>query len=275
MKALVYRMGGLGDSILIYPVLEILTKKGFEVTVWGNTEYFYIAKIAGLCKNITFYKPKEDFDLKIFFSKNKELVSEKDKNAIFIDPIPPKKVWAVNYYLEKLKLRNMDYSKTLKLNLEIKKDPKLCIIHPGSGSKKKNPEITFFCEVEKILNNYEMKTLYLLGPAQRELIGFFKNSLYTENIFETTKILLKASLYIGTDSGLTHLSAYLGVPSLVIFGPTDPLVWHPIGEKIFTIRTDECDPCYPNICDERRCLKKDVLLEKTLTCLNHILPNYN
>lgn len=271
MKALVYRMGGLGDSILTYPVLEILTKEGYEVTVWGNTEYFHIAKIAGICKNITFYEPRQEFDLKIFFSKNSEMVS-KIKPSILIDPIPKKRVWIVDYYLKALRFQK-GYSKTLKLNLEIKKDSKLCIIHPGSGSRRKIPEITLFFEIEKFLENHGIKTLYLIGPAEKEFDGLFKNSVYTEDIVKTAETLLKGCLYIGADSGVSHLSSYLGIPSLVIFGPTDPLVWHPIGEKILLVRTEECPPCYPNTCEERKCLKKQTLLDKTLTCLTHLLIN--
>ena len=33
--------------------------------------------------------------------------------------------------------------------------------------------------------------------------------------------------YIGHDTGISHLAAVLGVPSLLLFGPTDPAVWAP------------------------------------------------
>lgn len=65
-------MGGLGDSLLIYPILEILNKKGYDVTVWGNPEYFRLAEISGFCIKTVFYEPKEQYDLKIIFSKNRD-----------------------------------------------------------------------------------------------------------------------------------------------------------------------------------------------------------
>lgn len=41
-----------------------------------------------------------------------------------------------------------------------------------------------------------------------------------------------ARLYIGADSGPTHLAAQLGVPTLALFGPTDPEVWGPVGPRV-------------------------------------------
>ena len=44
--------------------------------------------------------------------------------------------------------------------------------------------------------------------------------------------LARASLYIGNDSGITHLAAAVGTPTLALFGPTDPAVWAPRGPNV-------------------------------------------
>ncbi len=294
MKALVYRMGGLGDSLLIYPVLEILTKKGYEVTVWGNPEYFRIAEKTGFCKKATFYKPKEEFALKIIFSQNREICGTpkgtrlfgdllSSDSSIYINPVPEEQIWIVEYYLKELGLQNEKFSKTLPLALQPSviqgskkpcglfkiqglkfkvQDSKLCIVHPGSGSKKKNPDLNFFFKLEQILKDYGFEILYLLGPAEVELIKIFKNSIYIEEPLEIAKTLIKANLYIGLDSGVSHLSSYLGIPSIVIFGPTNPEVWHPIGESYKIIHYEGCKACFPSTCEDRRCLNPDFLLSK-------------
>lgn len=261
MKVLIYRMGGLGDSLLIYPILEVLTRKGCEITVWGNPEYFLLAKILGICSKVTFYEPNGKFDMKIIFSGSREIFKFQD-NSIYIKPIPDDKTWIVDYYLKELKLSTEVFSKILKLGFSIEKKDKLCIIHPGSGSKKKNPEKSFFLKLENLLQRKEFTTLYILGPAEKELSNFYKNCLYFENLIDMAKTLLKASLYIGMDSGVSHLSSYLGISSIIIFGPTDPHVWHPIGENFWIIRDKSCPPCYPNICEEKKCLHEDFLIEQ-------------
>jgi ADP-heptose:LPS heptosyltransferase len=49
-------------------------------------------------------------------------------------------------------------------------------------------------------------------------------------------ILSQCHLFIGNDSGITHLAAALGVPTIALFGPTDPYVWGPRGKKVFIAR---------------------------------------
>jgi ADP-heptose:LPS heptosyltransferase len=110
--------------------------------------------------------------------------------------------------------------------------------------------------------------LYVLGPAEKKLSEVYKNSLYFENILEMAKTLLTASLYIGLDSGVSQLSSYLGIPSVIIFGPTDSKVWHPIGRKNWIIRYKNCLPCFPHVCEDKKCLNTDFLKTKIEDFLN-------
>lgn len=48
--------------------------------------------------------------------------------------------------------------------------------------------------------------------------------------------LARARLYIGNDSGITHLAAAVGTPVLALFGPTDPAVWAPRGPHVRVVR---------------------------------------
>ncbi len=45
-------------------------------------------------------------------------------------------------------------------------------------------------------------------------------------------MLRHAGLFVGNDSGLSHLAAVVGAPTLVLFGPTDPRLWAPIGPRV-------------------------------------------
>jgi heptosyltransferase-3 len=44
---------------------------------------------------------------------------------------------------------------------------------------------------------------------------------------EATCVLARAAVYLGPDTALTHLAAALGVPTLALYGPTDPVKWGP------------------------------------------------
>jgi ADP-heptose:LPS heptosyltransferase len=46
----------------------------------------------------------------------------------------------------------------------------------------------------------------------------------------------RAAVFVGNDSGLSHLAAGVGCASLVLFGPTDPAVWAPVGPRVTIVR---------------------------------------
>ncbi|MEK7783617.1 MAG: glycosyltransferase family 9 protein, partial [Candidatus Binatota bacterium] len=68
----------------------------------------------------------------------------------------------------------------------------------------------------------------------------------------------RCDLYLGNDSGVTHLASVLGVETVALFGPTDPLQWALRGKRHTVITQNvECSPCLPpvmNSCPHRKCL---------------------
>ncbi len=48
--------------------------------------------------------------------------------------------------------------------------------------------------------------------------------------------LSRAGLFLGNDSGASHLAAASGAPTLALFGPTDPALWAPVGPSVATLR---------------------------------------
>ena len=53
-----------------------------------------------------------------------------------------------------------------------------------------------------------------------------------DDLYELALWLASARLYIGNDSGITHLAAAVGAPVVAIFGPSDPAVWGPRGDRV-------------------------------------------
>jgi ADP-heptose:LPS heptosyltransferase len=50
-------------------------------------------------------------------------------------------------------------------------------------------------------------------------------------------LLSRAGAYLGNDSGISHLAAAWGAPTLSLFGPTDPAVWAPLGPRSRALRS--------------------------------------
>jgi heptosyltransferase-2 len=77
------------------------------------------------------------------------------------------------------------------------------------------------------------------------------------SLTDVARILAGASVVVSNDSGLMHLAAYLGVPTVGIFGSTTPVWTRPIGRTAETISSSaECSPCFDRRCrfDHYRCL---------------------
>lgn len=74
---------------------------------------------------------------------------------------------------------------------------------------------------------------------------------------ESMALLSRLDLAICTDSGPAHLAAAANVPTIALFGPTDPVRWRPWGEQHMALFDDtlHCRPCnYNKVCDNRECL---------------------
>lgn len=121
-------------------------------------------------------------------------------------------------------------------------------IHPGSGGEQKCWPISSFAAVIKRLWQQNHPVLLLEGPADTERLRGLLQLLSSPPMPEMLKILANApllevarhlrqcKLYLGNDSGITHLAAMLGVPTVAIFGPSDPAVWQPVGPSTKVIR---------------------------------------
>lgn len=60
-----------------------------------------------------------------------------------------------------------------------------------------------------------------------------------DNLYELACWLATARVYIGNDSGITHLAAAAGASVVALFGPTDPRIWSPRGPHVQVIANAE------------------------------------
>ena len=57
-----------------------------------------------------------------------------------------------------------------------------------------------------------------------------------DDLYDLACWLATARLFVGNDSGITHLAAAVGTPVLAIFGPTDPAIWAPRGNHVRVVK---------------------------------------
>jgi heptosyltransferase III len=122
--------------------------------------------------------------------------------------------------------------------------PRLVILHPGSGGKNKCWPLERFATVADWLCQQQYTLLVLTGPAEEEqelLQRLFPRPcifLADAPLLTIAQHIQQCQCYIGNDSGLTHLAAMLGCPTLALFGPTsNPTLWHPPGPSVTIVHT--------------------------------------
>ncbi len=118
------------------------------------------------------------------------------------------------------------------------------LIHPGSGGRRKVwPLRNWHGLIDWMQSQLSCQTLLSIGPADEYMIEFSRTMREAEvpTVTGLTAIRLSAllslcALYIGSDSGVSHLAAAVGIPTIAVFGPTDPDVWGPPGDNVAIVR---------------------------------------
>jgi ADP-heptose:LPS heptosyltransferase len=131
------------------------------------------------------------------------------------------------------------------------------VVAPGSSTIYKQWETDKFVRLVQALTRGRAVGVALVGGAdavkpasmvlkhtgdQQAVVMSLAGRL---NLADTTAFLRQAQLFIGTDSGLAHLAVALGIPTVVIFGPSDHVKWGVDDERHAVVRKDmACSPCF-------------------------------
>ncbi|BBO16421.1 conserved hypothetical protein [Candidatus Brocadia pituitae] len=156
----------------------------------------------------------------------------------------------------------------------------LVAIHPGSGSRQKCWSVERFAALINWLNlELQARVVMVSGPADQGILERLKSGGNDDFIIadhlplsKLAAVIKRCNLFIGNDSGVTHLAAALGIHTIALFGPTDPKVWGPRGESVKILyQKAHCSPCRAEVrrdCLTQRCLEnipiEDVMREVRL-----------
>ena len=101
------------------------------------------------------------------------------------------------------------------------------VIHPFSGGRKKCWPLARFQELGRRLAAARMPVAWCAGPEDD-----LPSAIRFADLYELACWLASARIYIGNDSGPTHLAAAAGTPVVAVFGASDPAVWAPRGPQV-------------------------------------------
>ena len=121
-------------------------------------------------------------------------------------------------------------------------------VHPGSGSEKKNwPEERWLEFLKRVITETSVQILLVGGEAEGDRLARFSKELPEQAIRLAENLPLvilgglirQTQLFLGHDSGITHLASSLDVPVIALWGPGNDAIWKPLGPKLRIIKPAE------------------------------------
>ncbi|MFL6350722.1 MAG: glycosyltransferase family 9 protein [Bryobacteraceae bacterium] len=100
------------------------------------------------------------------------------------------------------------------------------VIHPVASAADKQWHAERFCEVARYLSLWNITPVFLVDRSD-DVSPFTAHQLFRGTLSEVKALLSKAAVFVGNDSGPAHMAAAFGVPSVVLFGASNPAIWGP------------------------------------------------
>ena len=114
-------------------------------------------------------------------------------------------------------------------------------IHPFASSPAKRWPLASFRDFAQALQSHlQIDVRWCAGPTEP-----LDDAVRIDNLFQLAEWLATARVFIGNDSGITHLAAAVGTPVVALFGPTDPAVWAPRGPHVRVLRRQPIEQIDP------------------------------
>ena len=124
------------------------------------------------------------------------------------------------------------------------------IVHPGSGGRDKCWPAERTAELVDRLREAGTPVRVVFGEAEAQRWSDAERSRWVQrydargcgSLNQLIEQLRDAAGYVGNDAGPTHLAAQLGLPTVALFGPSDPRVWAPRGPAVTVVAPDSPRP---------------------------------
>ncbi len=142
----------------------------------------------------------------------------------------------------------------------------IAILHPGTsmfGKFKRWPPENYAVLADRLIKEMNYSVVFTWSEPEHNLAKhIFSLMQYqatiacrTASVKQMIALLQRAHLFIGGDTGPTHLASCMGIPTIAIFGPKDPAIYAPFDENALVVRKEiSCSPCEKRVCDHITCI---------------------
>lgn len=137
-------------------------------------------------------------------------------------------------------------------------DRKIALLHPAAAFATKRWAAENFARVAEFLAESGFAPVAIVGPQEKEVM----NNLLAESsahivsydlsLPEVTALAARSQIFVGNDSGIAHIAAAVGTPSVVVFGSSNRAHWRPWNHGVAEVVFEEmpCQPCHGYFCEK-------------------------
>ena len=254
----------------VYGFILGLRRRRFDVVLdfHGILKSGFLSFFSGTPKRIGFdrWSSKEGNFLfsNIKVRLPKERISRFQKNFALLRGIGLE----VNHFSPKLHIpeEDRDYIESFFNTLSMPIKRPFVAIHPGTSPKtiyKRWMANQYSQLSDRLIGELNATVIFTWGPGELRWVEGIRKQMkepsilgpQTESLTKLGEIFRRCNLYIGSDTGPMHIASFMGIPVVVIYGPTDPIVNEPFGRHKKVRKEVGCNPCRKRSCKELTCLK--------------------
>jgi Glycosyltransferase family 9 (heptosyltransferase) len=158
------------------------------------------------------------------------------KEIVRQDPFPSRRMHIVDYHLSLFPGNVLTEEDRLprvsRPQGSLSVPPDAVAVHPGSGDRQKNWPVSSFAGLVAGLEQSGFPVRWIIGPGEEDLaLPPGAQAWRNISLTELAAALAACRLFVGNDSGVSHLAAATGCATVALFGATDPVVWAPRGRS--------------------------------------------
>src|ERR1041385_6996709 len=159
---------------------------------------------------------------------------------------------------------------------------KIALLHPAAAFDTKRWAAEKFARVAEYLSERGYAPIAIAAPNEAEIVSDLVNQsrvgILTLNLSlpEVTVLAARSQLFVGNDSGIAHIAAAVGTPSVVVFGSSNIAHWRPWNRAPAEVVFEEmpCQPCHGYFCEkfaQPECILR-VPVTRVTAAIDRVLP---
>lgn len=135
---------------------------------------------------------------------------------------------------------------------------RFALIHPTAAFATKQWATENFARVVKFLAERGVASVAVAAPHEKAVLETLMSAAPVEivtstlSLPEVTALAARSHLFVGNDSGIAHIAAAVGTPSVVVFGSSNIAHWRPWNSAPAEVVFEEmpCQPCHGYFCEK-------------------------